>query len=110
MQLDPQPASLTLSACVVPVAGTTGEGYCLTVAERKTLLEAWIAKAQRDITVIAHIGCEALADVVDLAKHARIAGAAAISVMPSVFFKPASIEILIKVGEIRAGFPPKTWR
>lgn len=56
--------------------GTTGESYTLTVAERKAQLEAWIATAGDDITVIAHVGCESLADTKELAAHAQVRTAA----------------------------------
>lgn len=76
------------------VAGTTGESVSLTVAERKELLEAWVAT---DAKVIAHVGAEAMGDVVELAQHAEASGALAIGAMPPSYFKPATVEALALV-------------
>jgi hypothetical protein len=62
------------------VNGTTGEGVLMSVAERKSALEAWIAAcAGTPLKVIAHIGCESIADVLDLAVHAHGAKAFALA-------------------------------
>jgi len=73
------------------VAGTTGESLSLTVGERKSLFDAWIAAGSN---VIAHVGAECLADARELAAYAEQAGAKAIGVMPPTFFKPAGAEAL----------------
>ena len=70
----------------------------MSVDERKFLLEEWVKVCGDRIHVIANVGCESLVDTQDLAVHAELAGAKAIGVMPSVFFKPASIEVVIKAG------------
>ncbi len=82
---------------LITVGGTTGESYSLSVDERKFLLEEWVKVAGDRLTVIANVGCESLVDTQDLAVHAELAGAKAIGVMPPVFFKPPTIEVLIKV-------------
>lgn len=74
------------------VGGTTGESLSLTTAERKALLETWIAET--DATVIAHVGAESLEDARDLAAHAERSGAVAVAAMPPVFFSPADAEAL----------------
>lgn len=73
------------------VGGTTGESVKMSVAERKSLFEAW---AKTKLQLIAHVGAEALADSHDLAVHAVQHGARAVAAMPPTFFKPASAEAL----------------
>ena len=85
------------------VGGTTGESFKLTQAERKQLLERWVAVIAEkgcDMTVIAHVGCESLQDTVDLARHAAACGVKAIGVMPPVFFKPPSLDALVDVSRV----------
>ena len=69
----------------------------MSIEERKALLAAWVAASGAELVVIAHVGCESLVETKELAAHAQAVGASAISVMPPVFFKPSSIEILIRV-------------
>lgn len=79
----------------------------LSVAERKEVLEAWVAAAAgKPVKVIAHVGSEALTDVLDLARHAAGAGAAAMGVMPTVFFKPDSLDTILKYMEAVAAAAP----
>ena len=75
--------------------GTTGEGSKLTVAERKTMLEAWIAAAGTDLKVIAHVGAESLGDARDLAAHAASVGAAAIGIIPPCYIKPSDVNAAV---------------
>lgn len=70
--------------------GTTGEGSKLSVAERKAMLEAWIAAAD-GLVIIAHVGAESLADARDLAAHAQAAGAKAVGVIPPCYVKPGDV-------------------
>jgi len=77
------------------VAGTTGESLSLTMDERMTLVETWEEVAPDfGIGVIVHIGAESILDVQALGAHAAQHGAVAVGLMPSVFFKPATIEAL----------------
>ena len=90
------------------VGGTTGESLKMTTAERKQLLERWlavIAETGADVTVIAHVGAESLGDTLDLAKHAEAVGAPAVAVMPSVFFKPPTLDALVDVRVVVAAVP-----
>lgn len=65
------------------------------MAERKQLVETWeFVAPDHGIGQIVHIGAESILDVVELAEHAVKHGAEAVGVMPSVFFKPATIEAL----------------
>ncbi len=61
------------------------------------------------ITVIANVGCEALADTLDLAQHAELAGAKAIATMAPVFFRPTGVDVLAawltEVGKVAPTMP-----
>ncbi len=73
----------------VVVAGTNGEGTSLSVAERKSLLEA-VININRDWTVVAGTGAAAITDAVDLVRHASAVGADAALVLPPFFYKSPS--------------------
>ena len=60
----------------VMVAGTTGEGPLLSLAERKQVLETVVAQTNGRVPVIAHTGCIDTGSTVELSKHAQQAGAA----------------------------------
>merc|ERR550539_1933308 len=53
------------------VTGTTGESLSLTVDERISLFDAWMAQSQKGINVIAHVGAESSVDARKLASHAE---------------------------------------
>ncbi|KAK2835665.1 hypothetical protein Q5P01_016149 [Channa striata] len=79
------------------VNGTTGESMSLTVAERKTLAEAWCLKAKGKMDqVIVHVGCMSVKDSQELAHHAAQIGADGIAVIAPSFFKPNTAEALKK--------------
>ena len=79
----------------VYISGTTGEGICCSVAERKALFDAWTAVAKGKLFLIAHIGALALPDVQALGAHAVACGMDATSIVPPNFFKPGSVGALI---------------
>jgi hypothetical protein len=89
------------------VCGTTGEGAAMSVAERKAVLEAWITAARpRNIAVLVHVGAEAVPDALELASHAQAVGAAAIGIMPPVFFKPHSLDAIVSLlSDVSAAAP-----
>jgi dihydrodipicolinate synthase/N-acetylneuraminate lyase len=65
------------------VAGTTGEGILLSVAEREALISA---AAAGPLPVIAHCGAQTTADTVALAEYAAVIGADAVAVVPPPYF------------------------
>ncbi|WP_284639284.1 dihydrodipicolinate synthase family protein [Paenibacillus silviterrae] len=69
------------------VGGSTGEGMLQSVDERKRVLEAALEEARGQITVIAHIGAINTRDSIELAKHAELVGADAISAVPPFYYK-----------------------
>ena len=68
------------------VAGTTGEGMLLSLAERRALLEVVVQHVAGRAPVIAHTGTIGTAETVDLTHHAASAGAIAASVIVPYFF------------------------
>jgi dihydrodipicolinate synthase/N-acetylneuraminate lyase len=68
------------------VAGTTGESYLLSLAERTRLVEGFVAAAAGRFPIVAHAGSLGTADTVALAEHAAAAGAACVAVAPPPFF------------------------
>jgi dihydrodipicolinate synthase/N-acetylneuraminate lyase len=66
------------------VCGTTGEGFLLTVSERKAVAEAFRIGFSRE--VIVHCGAQSTADTVALARHARSIEADAVAVIPPPYY------------------------
>ncbi len=79
----------------VYISGTTGEGICCSVAERKAVFDAWVKAAKGKLILIAHIGALALPDVQELGAYAVECGMDATSIVPPNFFKPGSVDALI---------------
>ncbi|MDE2126479.1 MAG: dihydrodipicolinate synthase family protein [Armatimonadetes bacterium] len=78
------------------VCGSTGEGLSLTSAERRTVLEAWVAASAGRLVVIAHVGCTSAQEARELATHAKAVGADAIGALPPFYHSPATIEDLVR--------------
>ena len=72
---------------IVPV-GTTGESPTLTHAEHKRVVELAVATARGRVPVIAGAGSNATAEAIDLALHARHAGADGVLVLTPYYNKP----------------------
>jgi dihydrodipicolinate synthase/N-acetylneuraminate lyase len=66
------------------VAGTTGEGILLSVAEREALISA---AAAGPLPVIAHGGAQTTSDTVALAAHAAEAGVGGVAVIAPPYFQ-----------------------
>ena len=79
----------------VYVSGTTGEGICCSLDERKAVFDAWVKAAKGKLYLIAHIGAQALPDVQQLGAYAVTCGMDATSIVPPNFFKPSSVDALI---------------
>ncbi len=77
------------------ICGTTGEGICCSVAERKKVMKAWVDAAKGKLFIIAHIGALSVVDARELAAYAQEIGVDATSIVPPNFFKPGSIDALI---------------
>lgn len=88
----------------VLVNGTTGEGVCQRVDERKQNFEEWLKSCRKhDLKCMVHVGGTAVSIVHDLAEHAEEKGADAVLCLPELFFKPTCEEDLVdylkKIGE-----------
>ena len=77
------------------VCGSTGECTSMTVAERKSVLEAWVEAAAGRMRVIAHVGGTCQADCIELARHAAGQRVDAVGAIAPFYFKPASVEELV---------------
>jgi len=92
------------------VNGTTGEGVLsLSIAERKTMLEAWVKTGKEHCPVImAQVSGCGYREAVDLAAHAESLGVSAIGCLPNLFPKPRNIEDLVDWCKRIAAAAPKT--
>jgi 4-hydroxy-tetrahydrodipicolinate synthase len=72
---------------LVPV-GTTGESPTLSHDEHKRVVEVTIEAARRRVPVIAGAGSNSTAEAIDLARHAKRAGADAVLVVTPYYNKP----------------------
>jgi N-acetylneuraminate lyase len=77
------------------VCGTTGEGASLTSAERRQVVEAWVAARVAGLAVIVHVGHLSLGEARQLAQHAQATGADAIAAIAPSFFRPAGADDLV---------------
>ncbi len=68
------------------VGGSSGEGFLLTVDERKQMLEAVMEEVGQELKIIVHVGAAATRDSIELSKHAEKVGAYALSAVPSVYY------------------------
>ena len=68
------------------VCGSTSEAFLLTSDERKNILETVLEENNGEAAVIAHVGQIGEAHAIDLAKHAKAAGADAVSSVPPFYY------------------------
>lgn len=88
------------------VCGTNGEGPNLTIEERMAMAEAFVKAANKRILVIVHVGHTSIAESRRLAEHAVHIGADAISSVAAFYFKPLSVQNLVKcMAEIASAAP-----
>jgi len=88
------------------ICGTSGEGFLLSMEERKKVAEKWVETSPENFKTIIHIGGPAVSDCRDLAKHARDIGAWGFGVMAPVFFKPSRVRELVDYCEHIASAAP----
>ncbi len=67
--------------------GTTGEGQSFSVAERKATLDALLKGGVPADKIVVGIGCAALPDATELARHALSVGVVRMLMLPPFFFK-----------------------
>ena len=79
------------------LCGSTGEGMSLAVSERMEIAEAWAEVAPiYGLKTIAQVGANSQRDAIDLAQHASRLGIDAISAHAPCYFRPQSVESLIR--------------
>jgi 4-hydroxy-tetrahydrodipicolinate synthase len=76
------------TSAIVP-AGTTGESPTLTHEEHRRIIEIAVQAAAGRVPVIAGAGSNSTAEAIDLATHARGAGADAVMVVTPYYNKPS---------------------
>ncbi|GIN69943.1 N-acetylneuraminate lyase [Bacillus sp. J14TS2] len=69
------------------VGGSSGEGILQTMDERKEVLEAVMSAVGEKLTIIAHIGANSTRESVELAQHAEKCHVAAVSSVPSIYYR-----------------------
>ena len=75
------------------LTGSTGEGFLCTVDERKAFVEAVVDEVAGDVPIIVHVGAISTKASEELARHAFIAGADAISSVPPIYWRFSDSEI-----------------
>jgi len=75
-------------------AGTTGEGFLLTLAERRQLAEAVVAATAGRVPVIIHTGTPTTAETLDLTHHAQAIGAQAVAILPPYVYHHSDAALL----------------
>lgn len=88
------------------VCGTTGEGLSMTLAERLAVAEKWLQSTDSRLPVIVHVGHTCLEDARALTAHAAQIGAAAVSALAPMFFKPRNLDELVDWCEAVASAAP----
>ena len=88
------------------VCGTTGEGLSLTLEERLAVAEKWVQSTDARLPVIVHVGHTCLSDARTLTAHAAKIGAAAVSALAPMFFKPRNTDELVDWCEAVASAAP----
>jgi 4-hydroxy-tetrahydrodipicolinate synthase len=95
----------------VTVFGTTGEGPSFSVAERKQAIEELIARGIPAERIMVSTSCAAVADTLDLTRHAVELGVHGCLVLPAFYFKDVSDEgILNGYIQIIEGVQRTDWR
>ncbi len=78
------------------ICGTTGEGLSLTTRERQLIAERWVDVAGGKLDIIVHVGHHSIGDAILLASHADGLDIHSISAIAPTFFKPCSVDELIR--------------
>lgn len=77
------------------IAGTTGEGAALTIAEKLALIKAWAPFASKDFKVIAMLGGTNQKEAMELAVAAQENGLYATALTAPYYMRPNSVEQLV---------------
>lgn len=77
------------------VTGSTGQWPLLTVEERQAVVERCVKASAGRIPIMAHVGAVSTDDAVTLAKHAKQAGADAVSTVAPIYY-PHSPDVVFE--------------
>ena len=73
-----------------------GQFDTLTIAERKSLVEAWSSACKAEgLYFIAHVGTTVVGEAIELAKHAAAAGADAIASVPPYYETTSDADTIV---------------
>lgn len=89
------------------ICGSTGEGHSLSVADRKKITESYSEAVDGRIKIIINVGHNSIEDACELARHANMIQADAISAAPPVYYRLRSEDQLIKTFEKITQAAPK---
>lgn len=79
------------------VNGTSGEGMSLNVIERKKVTQKFFDACKHfDVVMMVQISGCPFADVIELARHAEEIGVHGVLCLPELYFKPKTVEHLVK--------------
>lgn len=78
------------------INGTTGEGFSLTLEERKAIADSWMKAVSGEFKVIVHISHTCTVSARQLARHAAQIGAYGIGQMGPLFYRPNRVEDLVE--------------
>lgn len=88
--------------------GTTGEGFSMTIDERKAVMETYVQAVAGRIPVIAQVGANSLGDCCELAAHAESVGVTHISANAPSYFRIENSKILADYMTEIASAAPKS--
>lgn len=93
----------------IKVNGTTGEGVSMTTKERLDVVNEWVkASALFGQTVMVQVGGTNMADVKTLAREAEKAKVSSILCLADLFFRPSTVDDLLKYLNIVSKEAPST--
>ncbi|MFS0862028.1 dihydrodipicolinate synthase family protein [Fredinandcohnia sp. 179-A 10B2 NHS] len=69
------------------VCGSSGEGILKTREERMKVLEAVMEEVGEELTILVHVGANSTKESVELARHAEMVGADAVSSVPAIYYR-----------------------
>lgn len=89
------------------VCGTTGEGALLTDDERVAVVRVASVAAAARVPVIAHVGASATAQVLELARRCRDAGADALAAVPPYYYRCDDADVAAHFGALAGAVPDR---
>ncbi|XP_050667429.1 N-acetylneuraminate lyase-like isoform X2 [Leptidea sinapis] len=79
----------------VLVGGTASQHMCLSVIDRKRVIEEWVKASKGKLHIMAQVGGAPMADVLDLTQHYSGIGVDSILTLPELYFRPNDVTDLV---------------